>query len=152
MVVSCCCQCINIVTVVIVYNIRTFHCHILHFKLRQQLYKSQCQFVTHFIQAIMLCVDAINVMDVVNVVLYNAIALSCNSPQKGGELQQFIQKLTIAVVHKKVVIAVLQTKVINCNSANKSCLFQGMHTKGIVALTQFCHFLDLVKPFRLSQI
>ena len=46
-------------------------------------------------------------------------------------------------MHIKVAIAVLQTKVINCNSANKSCLFQVMHTKAIAALTQFCDFFVL---------
>ena len=38
-------------------------------------------------------------------------------------------------------IAVVQTKVISCNSANKSCLLQVVHTKAIAALTQFCDFL-----------
>ena len=51
-----------------------------------------------------MCVDAINVIDVVNVVLQNAIVHT---------------KLTIAVVHIKVVIAALQAKVINYNSAKK---------------------------------
>ena len=37
-------------------------------------------------------------------------------------------------------IAVVQTKVISCNSANKSCLLQVVHTKAIAALTQFCDF------------
>ena len=40
-------------------------------------------------------------------------------------------------------IAVVQTKVISCNSANKSCLLQVVHTKAIAALTQFCDFLDI---------
>ena len=35
--VFCCCRCMNVVTVVVVYDIRTFCCHILHLKLRQQL-------------------------------------------------------------------------------------------------------------------
>ena len=35
----------------------------------------------------------------------------------------------------------MQTKVISCNSANKSCIFQVVHTKAIAALTQFCDFL-----------
>ena len=38
-------------------------------------------------------------------------------------------------------IVVMQTKVISCNSANKSCLLQVVHTKAIAALTQFCDFL-----------
>ena len=41
-------------------------------------------------------------------------------------------------------IAEVQTKVINCNSANKSCLLQVVHTKIIAALTQFCDFLFFV--------
>ena len=38
-------------------------------------------------------------------------------------------------------IAVVQTKVINCNGVSKSCLLQAMHTKAIAALIQFCNFL-----------
>ena len=34
----------------------------------------------------------------------------------------------------------MQTKVINCNIANKSCLLQPVHTKAIAASTQFCDF------------
>ena len=37
-------------------------------------------------------------------------------------------------------IVVVQTKVISCNSANKSCLLQVVHPKDIAALTQFCDF------------
>ena len=37
-------------------------------------------------------------------------------------------------------IAEGQAKVINCNSANKSCLLQVVHTKAITALTQFCDY------------
>ena len=37
-------------------------------------------------------------------------------------------------------IAVVQTKVITCNSANKGCLFQVVRTKAVAALTQFCDF------------
>ena len=63
--------------------------------------------------------------------------------------------LSIAVVQTKVIscnsanksyqleqlsIAVVQTKDISCNSANKSCLLQVVHTKAIAALTQFCDF------------
>ena len=39
-------------------------------------------------------------------------------------------------------IAVVQTKVIKCGSADKSCLLQVVHTKAITALTQFCDFSD----------
>ena len=39
--------------------------------------------------------------------------------------------------------AVVQTKVISCNSANKSCLLQVVHTKAITALTQFYDFCHL---------
>ena len=38
MEILCCCQCINVVTVVVDYDIRTFY-------LRQQLYKPQCRSV-----------------------------------------------------------------------------------------------------------
>ena len=37
----------------------------------------------------------------------------------------------------------MQTKVINCNIANKSCLLQLVHTKAIAASTQFCDFYDI---------
>ena len=56
----------------------------------------------------------------------------------------------IAIVHTKVnnyssasifSVAEGQTIVINCNSANKSCLLQVVHTKAIAALTQSCDFL-----------
>ena len=40
-------------------------------------------------------------------------------------------------------IVVVQTKVISCNSANKSCLLQVVHTKAIAALTQFCDFFHI---------
>ena len=40
-------------------------------------------------------------------------------------------------------IAVVQTKIISCNSTNKSCLLQVVHTKAIAALTQFCDFFFL---------
>ena len=50
------------------------------------------------------------------------------------------QKLTITVVHAMFSLAKLQTKVINCNSANKSCLLQVVHTKAISALMQCCNF------------
>ena len=71
--------------------------------------------------------DVVNVTDVVDVVLQHAIVLSCNSPYRSGHLQKCIQKLTIPPVHIKVV-----------SIANKSCLFQVMHTKAITALMQFC--------------
>ena len=41
---------------------------------------------------------------------------------------------------KKLSNAVMQTNVINCNIANKSCLLQLVHTKAIAASTQFCDF------------
>ena len=47
----------------------------------------------------------------------------------------------IGEVFKMYSIAVVQTKVISCNSANKSCLLQVVHAKAIAALTQFCDFL-----------
>ena len=37
-----------------------------------------------------------------------------------------------------------KTKVINCNSAKKSCLLQVVHTKAIVALTQSLIFFTVV--------
>ena len=37
-------------------------------------------------------------------------------------------------------IAVVQTKVISCNSANKSFIWQEVHTKAIASLMQFCDF------------
>lgn len=40
----------------------------------------------------------------------------------------------------KFSIAILQTKVDNCNNANKSCHLQLLHAKAIAALTQFCDF------------
>ena len=52
-------------------------------------------------------------------------------------------KLTSTVVHKIFSVAEGQTIVINCNSANKSCLLQVVHTKAIAALTQFCDFFTL---------
>ena len=56
-------------------------------------------------------------------------------------MQKGIQKLTIGVV---LSIAVVKTKVISCNSVNKSCLLQVVHTKAIVALTQFCDFYSVL--------
>ena len=41
-------------------------------------------------------------------------------------------------------IAEVQTLVICCNSANKSCLLQVVHTKAIAALTQFCDFFHSI--------
>ena len=40
-------------------------------------------------------------------------------------------------------IAEVQTKVINWNGTNKSCLLQIVHTKAIAALAQFCDFFPL---------
>ena len=37
-------------------------------------------------------------------------------------------------------IAVVQTKAISCNSANKKGLLQVVYTKANAALTQFCDF------------
>ena len=62
-------------------------------------------------------------------------------------MQNGMQKLTIGVVLKMFSIAVVQTKVISCNSANKSCLLQVVHTKAIAALTQFCDFSTDVAKF-----
>ena len=47
-------------------------------------------------------------------------------------------------------VAEVQTKVINCNSANKSCLLQVVRTKAIAALTQFCDFLYMHDNFDLN--
>ena len=51
-----------------------------------------------------------------------------------------------------VSIAVVQTKDISCNSANKSYLLQVVHTKAITALTQFGDFLSsgTFKPLYVS--
>ena len=57
--------------------------------------------------------------------------------------QQCIQKLTMAVVHKKLSIVVVHTKIIKCKSASKSCPLQVVHTKAFSALAQFCDFLCL---------
>ena len=46
-------------------------------------------------------------------------------------------------------IAVVQTKVISCNSANKSCLLQVVHTKAIAALTQFCDFYNIYQKIAI---
>ena len=42
--------------------------------------------------------------------------LSCNSPNKSCQLQQCIQKYSIAKVHKKVSITIVHLKVNNCNN------------------------------------
>ena len=57
-----------------------------------------------------------------------------------------VNKVTITVVHKMISITEVQTKVINCNSANKSCLLQVVHTKGIAAQLKrnFAIFSDLL--------
>ena len=41
-------------------------------------------------------------------------------------------------------VAVVQTKVISRNSANKSGLLQVVHAKAIAALTQFCDFFHSI--------
>ena len=46
---------------------------------------------------------------------------------------------TISVMHSMLSIAVVQTKVITCNSTNKIRLLQVVHTKVIAASTQFCN-------------
>ena len=52
--------------------------------------------------------------------------------------------------------AEVQTKAINCISANKSCLLRVVHTKAIAALTQFCDFFNLkflkLQIFSISKI
>ena len=42
--------------------------------------------------------------------------------------------------YKRLPIATVQTKVVNCNNAYKSCHLLCLHTKAIAALTQFCDF------------
>ena len=51
----------------------------------------------------------------------------------------------IGAVVKIFSIVVVETKVISCNSANKSCFLQVVHTKAIAALTQFCDFLFFLR-------
>ena len=53
---------------------------------------------------------------------------------KGTKRNQ-IGNFNSAEVYMKFSIAEVQTKVINCHSANKSCLLQIVHTKAIAALT-----------------
>ena len=55
-----------------------------------------------------------------------------------------MQKLTITVVHKMFSIAEVEIKFIDCNSENKSCLLQVVHTKAIAALTQFAIFTRVI--------
>ena len=55
-------------------------------------------------------------------------------------MQKGIQNLTIGVELNLFSIAVVKTKVISSNSANKSCLLQVVHTKAIAALTQFLDY------------
>ena len=65
-----------------------------------------------------------------------------------------VNVVAIKILHKKVdnsgtkklSNAVMQTKVINCNIANKSCLLQLVHTKAIAASTQSCDFLFISCP------
>ena len=40
-------------------------------------------------------------------------------------------------------IAVVQTKIISCNSANTSCLLQVVHTKAFATVMQFCDFYPI---------
>ena len=67
-------------------------------------------------------------------------------------LQYSMQKLTIGVVLKMFSIAVVQTKVISCNSAKKNCLLQVVHTKAIAALTQFCDFFTNIYLFNSTKL
>ena len=90
--VLCCCQCMNVVTVVVVYDIRTFCCHILHFKLRQQLLKSQCQIVKSFIQAIMLLLVYVRCCNQCNC---RFVVLSFNCQYKGCQLKQYKQQQSL---------------------------------------------------------
>ena len=76
---------------------------------------------------------------------YKDCQLKYNIEYKCSIMQFAIQYLSIAIIHKltliaivhkkRFLLAVVQTKVINFSSANKSCLLQVVHTK---ALTQFC--------------
>jgi len=75
--------------------------------------------------------------------------LKCNRSYNRSQLQYSIKTLAIKIMHnrvdncgtqKKLSNAVVQTKVINGNIANKSCLLQIVHTKAIAASTQFCDF------------
>ena len=68
------------------------------------------------------------------------------------QLHYCIQKLTITVVHKMFPIAEVQTKAINCISANKSCHLQVVHTKAIAALTQFCDFCTTFNTVEHTQL
>ena len=49
-------------------------------------------------------------------------------------------------------IAIVQRKVISCNSANKSCLLQVVHKKAIAALTKFCDFFGIESHFQLNTV
>ena len=49
-------------------------------------------------------------------------------------------------------VAEVQTKVINCNSANKSYLLQAVHTKAIAALMQFCNIFYRFFPFFFAKL
>ena len=48
--------------------------------------------------------------------------------------------MTDIIAYQKSSIAIVQTKVVYCNNADKSCNLQFLHTKAIAALTQFCDF------------
>ena len=69
---------------------------------------------------------------------------NCNNVMLIAMVAIVHKKLTIGVVLKMFSIAVVQIKVISCNSANKSCLLQVLQTKAIAALAQFCNFLIIL--------
>ena len=86
----------------------------------------------------------INATDAVNADLQHAIVISTIVHTK-VVVPKGIQKLTFGLVLKMFSIAEVQTKVISCYSANKSCLLQVVNTKAIAALRNFAilnfHFL-----------
>ena len=53
-------------------------------------------------------------------------------------------KGAIAIMPKKLLIAVAHTKFVNCKSACTSCNLQFVHTKGFAALTQFCNLFNIL--------
>ena len=85
----------------------------------------------------------------IKIAIMHTKVIKCNRSYNRSQLQYSIKTLAIKILHKKVdncgtkkklSNAVMQTKVINCNIANKSCLLQLVHTKAIAASTQFCDF------------
>ena len=50
---------------------------------------------------------------------------------------------------QKLSISTVQTRVINCNNAYKSCHLQFLHTEAIAALTQFFDFCKYQVQVRL---